>query len=276
MIRWLVLLFGGLLQAGCTSIERDAVADGLARQARLERSLVGTETFVLTVFSRIADPAVPLVVYIEGDGLAWKSRSEPSLNPTPRDPVGLKLAALDGAPNVLYVARPCQYTPQNQDWNCRAEIWTSHRFSEPVIRSVSQAIDSVRARNGITAGVHLVGYSGGGAVAALIAARRSDVLSLRTVAGNLDHDALNRLHGVSLMPHSLNAADVAANLAHLPQRHLVGGRDTIVPRSVIDSYVRKIGSDRCGTVIVIDGVSHENGWESAWRQQGGVLPTCSP
>jgi hypothetical protein len=34
-----------------------------------------------------------LRVYIEGDGFAWKSRTQPSGNPTPHNPVALKLAA---------------------------------------------------------------------------------------------------------------------------------------------------------------------------------------
>ena len=37
-----------------------------------------------------------------------------------------------------------------------------------------------------------VGYSGGAAVAALVAGRRSDIVSLRTLSGYLDHVALNR------------------------------------------------------------------------------------
>lgn len=131
------------------------------------------------------------------------------------------------SPNVVYIARPCQFT--RNDPACRSTYWTDRRFSEDVIASMNHAVDVLRAP---AAGpVHLVGFSGGGAVAALVAARRGDVASLRTVAGNLDHRALNAHHRVSPMPASLNAVDVAPRLAAVPQAHFVGTKDDVVPPS---------------------------------------------
>lgn len=40
----------------------------------------------------------------------------------------------------------------------------------------------------------LIGYSGGGNIAAILAERRADVRSLRTVAGNLDVAYVNATH----------------------------------------------------------------------------------
>ena len=45
--------------------------------------------------------------------------------------------------------------------------------------------------------IELVGYSGGGAVALLLAVRRHDIVSVRTVAGNLNPEAVNQYHKVS-------------------------------------------------------------------------------
>lgn len=94
--------------------------------------------------------------------------------------MGLKLAALDASPNVVYLARPCQYV-----WSplCSDIYWTDRRFAVEVVEAMSAAIDRL-----ILPGqkLHLVGYSGSGAVAVLVAARRPDVVSLRTIAGNLD------------------------------------------------------------------------------------------
>ncbi|MBP6700397.1 MAG: hypothetical protein KA135_04085, partial [Halioglobus sp.] len=127
-----------------------------------------------------------VTVYIEGDGLAWVSSRRPSENPTPGDPMALKLALAQPAGNVVYLARPCQYVDTDTQPQCRQNFWTEGRFSEPVIRSTSDALDAIKKHYDSEA-VSLIGYSGGGAVAVLVAARREDVRQIITVAGNLDH-----------------------------------------------------------------------------------------
>lgn len=262
------------LLAGCAGFDRVGTADRLAAPAQMTRSLVRTGTFVLTAYARNRDAGAPWVVYIEGDGLAWRSRTEVSPDPTPLAPVGLRLAALDPSPNVLYLARPCQYTPFDVDRRCREEYWTGRRFAEEVVASMNDAIE--RTLRGNSRGVRLVGYSGGGAVAALIAARRPDVIDLRTVAGNLDHVALNRHHDVTPLKGSLNAADVAERLARLPQLHLVGGRDTIVVPSVVESYARRAGDRRCIRIQRVEGASHEDGWTEVWPSALRRPLACGP
>ncbi len=255
-----------LWAAGCA--DRLANADHLAAPAGLVRREVSTATFRLTTYSRDRDTAAPVVVYIEGDGLAWKSRSEPSADPTPAEAMGLRLAALDPSPNVLYLARPCQFT--RNDSRCAQTYWTDRRFAEEVVTGMNQAIDlAARGRR-----LHLVGYSGGGAIAALIAARRNDVASLRTVAGNLDHDAVNRFHDVSPMRGSLNAINLAAGLATLPQEHFVGGADEVVPAFVAEAFVRAVGNGDCAKVVRVEGATHTDGWANAWRINAARVPTC--
>lgn len=262
---FLLLLALGACSNARVDAERVAAAQGL-RPVQ-----VRTDAFVLSAFVRRQATDLPLVVYIEGDGRAWINSSTPSADPTPRSPVALWLAARDASPNVAYVARPCQYAAREADPACATpRYWTGHRFAEEVVASTSQAIDSLKA--GGQGGVHLVGFSGGGAIAALVAARRIDVLSLRTVAGNLDHEAFTRLHKVSAMNNSLNAADVAPGLAGLPQLHLVGGKDEIVPRIVAESYLRRMGGSPCARVVEVPGVEHLGPWEAAWAKAG--VPTC--
>ena len=258
------------LLAGCAYIDPDGTADALGRGAALTRSLVRTDTFVLTAFARKQGPAAPLVVYIEGDGLAWLSRREISPDPTPIHPTALRLAALDPAPDVLYLARPCQYTPLDLDRRCGSEYWTDKRYAEEVIAATNQAIDRFQAGRG----VRLVGYSGGAAVAALVAARRTDVIDLRTVAGNLDHVALNRHHNVSQLKGSLNAADVAGRLAATPQLHLIGGRDEVVVPQVVESYAARAGDRRCIEVLRVPLATHEDGWIDAWTSALAMTPRC--
>lgn len=258
-----------LVMTGCASPEaRLQTANEIAQRADLRAISVTAPPFTLAAYVRNSDPSNPVVIYIEGDGLAWISRSQPSLDPTPRNPVGLRLAAEDHGPNVIYLARPCQYVRAAA---CDVTYWTDRRFAEDVIRSTSAAIDAL-IRPGQH--IHLVGYSGGGAVAAMIAARRADVLSLRTVAGNLDHDALSLYHDVSPMVGSLNPRDVAQQLVGLPQFHYVGDRDKVVPPLVSASYLHAMGDTRCAAMIHVGGASHDDGWVEFWRDAAKRMPKC--
>lgn len=227
---------------------------------------------MLVARHRLLVPGQPLSIYIEGDGQAWLSRRQLSGDPTPTDPIALRLSVMDPAPNVVYLARPCQYV---EDPACAPRYWSSHRYSERVVSATDQAIELIRQRIGAHK-LHLIGYSGGGAVAALIAARRKDVGSLRTVAGNLDHDALNRHFGVSPLVGSLNPADFAAALAPVPQHHFVGSDDKTVPPFVAARFASRSGDRRCLSVSLIDGVTHEEGWTERWHSLLSRPASCNP
>lgn len=254
--------------SGCTSVmppaERQALADRIAAPAALLPGSTGG-TLPLLVYLRQRDPLLPLTIYIEGDGLAWLDLSTPSDNPTPIDPVALRLAAFDPAANVGWIGRPCQYAGIAVR-GCRDnDLWTGARFSEAALAATLRGIDAM-ARPGQK--IHLVGFSGGGAMAALVAARRGDVISLRTVAGTLDHVALNAYHRVSPMPASLNPADSAMKLSALPQRHFVGAKDEIVPRLAADSFLRRetAAPVGCQRLEIVPDATHETGWTAAWPQ----------
>ncbi|WNC92164.1 alpha/beta hydrolase [Paraburkholderia sp. FT54] len=259
--------------AACTELDRDAHANALAEPAHLQRVSVDTGRFVLTAYSRISQPDKPLRVYIEGDGLAWLSRTMPSLDPTPREATGLALAAQDPAPNVVYLARPCQFTPKATNPRCDISYWTGKRFAPEVIESMNDAVSHFAT---LTPGqsVELVGYSGGGAVVVLIAAHRSDVASIRTVAGNLDDEFVNRLHDVSPMPESENAIDVAAQVAGIPQIHFSGAGDAVVPPAVAARFVKATGT-RCARAMTVPGVSHDGDWSRYWPVLLSIGPTCA-
>ncbi len=181
-----------LLLAACAHDDGRRNASKLAAGAALRHSEIATHDFVLAVYSKIGDPRQPVHVYIEGDGLAWISRHRLSDDPTPRRAIGLALAAADPGPNVIYLARPCQYIDLRSH-PCDRAWWSGKRFAEEVIRSENEALDELM-RQAPGQPIHLIGYSGGAAIAVLLAVRRNDVASLRTVAGNLDTEAVNRHH----------------------------------------------------------------------------------
>lgn len=258
---------------GCTTTGRLADADSIAASAGLARVRIPAEPFVLTAYLRIKDPAAPVTVYIEGDGLAWLSRSEPSPDPTPRSPLALRLAAADPAANVAYLARPCQYTPMAENPACAPAYWTGRRFAPEVIAATGRALDVIAART-TRREVHLIGYSGGGAVAVLAAADRRDVASIRTVAGNLDHAAVNRLHRVSPLAGSLNPIDAVPRVARIPQIHFSGDKDTVVPPFIAAGF-RAAAASPCVQTRTVAGASHADGWLERWPDLRAHPPDCA-
>ena len=89
--------------------QRRQSADDLAGAGGLSKTKVAATGFVLVAYQRFNVPGAPLTVYIEGDGYAWKTRRSLSNDPTPTDPIALRLALQDPAANLVYLARPCQY-----------------------------------------------------------------------------------------------------------------------------------------------------------------------
>lgn len=262
-----------ILMTGCATSDRNAHADSLAAPAGLTRELIKTDGFVLTAYARVTRPDKALDVYIEGDGLAWISRNEPSLDPTPREAAGLALAAADPAPNVVYLARPCQFTPMALNPRCAVPYWTGKRFAPDVVVSMNEAVSQFAAR-APEQRVNLVGYSGGGALAVLIAGRRADVASIRTVAGNLDDEFINRLHQVSPMPASANPADFANRIAAIPQVHFSGAVDTVVPPAVAQRFVHLTGK-QCAQTRTVPDMTHDGNWSRLWPALLTVTPVCA-
>lgn len=242
---------------------RTELSAGLAAGAGWQEEAFRTPTFQLRGWSKgLAAGSRTLVVYIEADGSPWVTRFKLANDPTPRDPVALKLAVKEPAPAVLYLARPCHHT-RKTDPKCHPAYWSTHRYAPEVVTAVSAAIDAAKARAG-AAQVRLIGYSGGGAVAALVAAGRRDVSGIVTVAANLDHAAWTAHHKVSPLTGSLNPADRAAKLQGVRQVHYVGAKDRIVPRKIVEAYARRM-TDRASTRIVeMKGFDHGCCWERAW------------
>jgi pimeloyl-ACP methyl ester carboxylesterase len=254
--------------AGCAALfplnDRYAAADRVADRAGFEKSFIHASGFTLTAFTRFTKKGDPLHLYIEGDGTAWLSRTRLSDDPTPRTPLVLDLATLDAAPNVAYLARPGQYAA-NGSPGCDAAYWSEKRFSGEVVEAMNRAVDDLCKQAGAGA-IHLIGYSGGAAVAVLAAARRSDVASLRTVAGNLDPGAVNRYHRVSSMKGSINPMDEAAKISGILQRHFVGSQDGVIPPGIAESFLKRAGKPDFSGITVVPGATHTRGWRERWKE----------
>ncbi len=269
-----VLLFLALFAGGCSFTPRTEVAARLAKSGGLRHAEIIAGPFVLTAYVRVAQKGQPADVYIEGDGHAWLGRHTPSLDPTPDNPVGLELAAADAAPNVIYIARPCQYSRMAAPVACPVEYWTHARFSSIVIKAMNDELDILKRRYGFGK-VNLVGYSGGGAVAVLLTARRRDVASLRTVAGDVDSAVMGEIHGLSPLTGSLAPEDAARQIAGIPQIHFIGGQDTVITPAIYQGYKEMSGAGACIENRIVPDMSHNGDWARVWpRLLKEPFPVC--
>lgn len=268
-----LLIAALLLLAGCTFIDpggRETLLDRAEAQG-WKGALVEAKPFTLFTLSqrRPASDRSLQVIYIEGDGLAWLDRTTVSANPTPQQPVALRLALADPKAS-LYIGRPCQYLDTAQTARCDPRYWTSHRYAPEVVEALSRAID--RFKNGADGKIELIGYSGGGVLAALIAARRSDVRHIITVAANLDLAAWTRTLGVDEMTASLDPAREANKIGTIAQYHLVGAKDETVPPSVVRSYIGHLPISAARNLVEeVPGYGHTCCWHENWALRIGAV-----
>jgi dienelactone hydrolase len=252
--------------AGCQSAlfaDGRGDADRTASRAGFERQSIRAGQFDLLSYARLRAGSEQLVVYIESDGRAWIDRTTRSRDPTPVDAMVLRLAAADPAPSVAYLGRPCQFLDEARLARCSDRYWTSARFAEEVVASADAAVTRLKTQAGATR-VRLVGYSGGGTLAMLLAARRDDISDVVTVVAPLDHAAWTRALSVSPLAGSLNPASFLPRLAAVRQTHFVGGDDKVVPRNLADAFVRRLPAGSPARVIAVNEFSHTCCWDERW------------
>ena len=203
-----------------------------------------------------------LTIYLESDGAPWPAPDRPPYDPTPVKPLVLQMAIADDAAPVAYIGRPCQYLDDAALAHCDPALWTHGRFSQAAVAAISQAVDQLKRAAGAR-DVALAGYSGGGTMAALVAARRNDVTCLVSIASPLDTAAWTRAIGVSPLRSSLNPASFTAALSGIEQTHFTGSDDEVVPPATIAAFVVPMKKAR---VIARAGVDHDCCWARDWRE----------
>lgn len=254
------ILLSSMLLAGCqTSLGK--LQELAAAHDRQVQTLPGSPFPLVLVTPRHALPGQRLRVYLEGDGHAWATPSQPSLDPSPSQLLVAKLAVADPTPN-LYLARPCQFISAP---TCTTALWTNRRYAEEVVRSLDQALDQLKAHYA-NRDFELIGYSGGATLALLLALRRKDVAQVQTLAGNLSPRQWVQLHTLSPLDGSLEPLDQQARLALIPQRHLFGADDQVLPPLLLERYREALGPAACLKSAVLPNVSHHSGWALAWQQ----------
>jgi predicted esterase len=215
---------------------------------------------------RNGSPAIGgvLSVYIEGDGHAWDGEF-PSGDPTPRRAMGLDLGLNQPHGAVAYLARPCQYLGALHNPKCTPKAWTNERYSDEAVQALSHGVDVLKREVGAQK-IVLIGFSGGAALAILIAAGRQDVIEIITVAGNIDTQGWVDYHQLRPLSGSLKPVDFLDQLQSIRQVHFVGGKDEVVPPFLTENLAKYYSTNMQFKVIPIQDNGHICCWIAQWPE----------
>lgn len=208
----------------------------------------------------------PLYLYIEGDGTPWIREKRVAIDPTPANPVLLRLMARSEHAGA-YLGRPCYFgTATSRD--CEPRHWTFERYGPDVIRAMCDVANQLVARSR-AASVVLVGYSGGAAIASAMRGCVDQLAGVVSVAGNLDPESWARYHGYS----PLAALPMLASPASFDgyEIHWQCKTDKVVPPRVTERYFEH---NPAAERRLIDNCTHSTGWETYWPRIVPRSPTA--
>lgn len=234
-----------LLLSACTTIK-------IPQDFRYKE--ISANGFIIATWQKITSAANPVKIYIEGDGHAFNRYGMPTDDPTPKTKMMRELSYGDASPNVVYMARVCQY---KKSALCDKKYWTTARFSPEVIKAHYLAIKQIAQGREVI----LIGFSGGAQIAGLLAATTDlKIKKIITIAGNLDHRAWCEYHQLPDLHESLNLADYKEKLMNIPQIHYVGEKDKVIPLKLTYHLIKNTNM-----IKQIQGADHNEGWDKIYN-----------
>jgi len=160
----------------------------------------------------------------------------------------------------LYLGRPC-YNRWRETDDCDPLLWTLARYSPRVVAAMEQALLSVLAEHSVEE-IVLVGYSGGGVLAMLLAERLPEVRAVVTLGANLDLVAWTELHGYTPLLGSLDPARRPPLPPSIWQLHLLGEDDEQIPAEA----TRRLGERTAVELVIYPGLDHSCCWGEIWPE----------
>lgn len=239
--------------ATTTQVDAEASSYGFEK-----KTILGARFFHRIYLNNKISKLPVIHIYIEGDGLAWLSPTLISTDPTPRTPLMLRLMAKDDNA-AIYLGRPCYFglaelTPCEPSW------WTDKRFAVDIVDSMSTAIKKIIPKN---SSLVLIGYSGGGALAMLIAVQSAKVRQVVTLAGILDTVVWAEYHHYNRLNGSLNPVNLPSFDKNIKQLHLQGGKDQNMPPMLLTKFVSK---QPYAEFRLLPEFDHYCCWEKIWSE----------
>lgn len=252
-----------LVMCGCASPAQNM--DQHAARLGYDRQLVTGSEFQHVVYFKQGRAPVGTIlhVYLDGDGTPWLGRNLAASDPTPHVPLMLDLMAQDPVSSV-YLGRPC-YLGLSNSVSCSPRLWTTARYSQKVIDSMTAALNRI---SDPYTGLVLIGYSGGGTLAMLMAENLPKTEAVITVAANLDTERWAALHRQTALSESLNPAKREALPSIVRQLHFAGADDSNVPPQLIQTA---IAQQKHAHFMVYEGQDHACCWREVWPKILGSL-----
>ena len=275
-----ILAITTLSACGTVTDIKQQSANHIARPAFMVDRTINAGQFGLQAWERMHQRGAPATLYIEGDSITDLSKESIDkdgmfgFQSSPQSPTGLGLSSRDKAENLAYLARPCQYLKAPTKKGCDAKYWKENRFDPEVMEAYNLALDDIAARYDIT-NFHIVGFGGGANIAAVLAATRNDIKTLRTVAGDLNprFDLATRPTGLSST--AVLALNYTDKLRTIPQHHFIGAADEVVTPGAYHSYRQALGLSDCINYSLVQDADHHRGWVEKGPSLLNVSPKCA-
>ena len=201
-------------------------------------------------YPELRNKHVPVIVFIEGDGVPWDNRYRIAFEPTSDDPLLIKWFLAAKFP-AIYLGRPCYF--DLNDKSCSAYWYTHGRYSEPVVTSLINVINERVPQKNIV----LVGHSGGATLALLMAQHLKQVKAIVTIAGNLNVKAWIEHHQYATLVGSLDPSTRQASTRHLWQEHYYSPLDTVIKAEWIKAFSM---SQNKSKLIELPAKGHSQAW----------------
>ncbi len=248
---WVNYFFSGLAVAflmSCQSVELVGTEDKISVQG-----------FDLYARRNNFQPAKKLHIYIEGDGRPW-IENRLAVDPGPFDPVALFLMQQDPSPS-FYLGRPCYFQSKvGLPDQCNPALWTRARYSKKIVDILIAALNSQSDLATYDEWI-LIGHSGGGTLAYLMAQELPKVKTVVAISSNLNVTAWTNHHQYTPLDWSLDPAQLQPKKS-LRVFYLSGGKDKNVPLELNKTFLEKINA----TIISQPGYNHSCCWEKEWRK----------
>ena len=257
------VVFTAFFLFGCSSDQaRINKAFYLAQQNNYKHKIIKSSLFPIQIFYQ-ENNSNHAVIYLEGDGLVINKYGEVALDPTPTDPMALRLASIDKRHvTKIVINRPFHYIKSKHS---DSRYWTTARYAPEVIQSILEVLRNCQKQFHFKT-IEIVAYSGGASVALLLAPHLENIEQITSFAGNLDHKSWARYHNAGPLFESLDPLKNKAVLGHIPQVHFLGTIDENTTIDLGKQYKQQIDTNKV-TIVTVEEFDHDSNWPSVWQEQ---------